>query len=238
MEALDKSKKKNPKILFTTEDVDDLQFVWMSLEDDEGGSETDSEDDEQISFLDLTDEQSSNQDAQIFLANISFVHGKTFSTHLKRDTGDVVNVLSDRQHSFRGIVLDTGANRRSVMCLNQYRQYCKLFHLPMKIDHSDQGGLIGLGGRVRAIGSATISIPFKDLELMIYVRFRIMNRDGPTLLSLRDMYKKQLDISIQRKVITHNEKSMQLSFESVLLYTLRKISRGCTASLDIRRSQH
>lgn len=52
------------------------------------------------------------------------------------------------------------------------------------------------------MGSATIQIPFKDLVIVIDVRFELLTGSVPSLLCLRDLCKDGLDISVSRRKVT------------------------------------
>lgn len=52
----------------------------------------------------------------------------------------------------------------------------------------------GIGGRQEFLGMVVIQIPFKDHHLVIDVNFMIIKDNFPTLLSMRDMVTKGLDI--------------------------------------------
>lgn len=86
---------------------------------------------------------------------------------------------------------------------------------PMKIDRKDKRGLIGINGKPSpAIGTALVSIPFTKLQLIIEVKFRIMNYRCVSLLSLHDMLKNGLDVSLQNKIIIYNGKTQELVFKN------------------------
>ena len=118
---------------------------------------------------------------------------------------------------FKGIYLDTCANRSSVMSLSQYKAYCKEFHVPMEIYSKDARTLKGTGGLSSAIGSACIPIPFKSLNLIVDVKFQSLKYNVPTLLCMKDMIQNGLDISIQKKEIRYKNPSHPLHFENYFL---------------------
>jgi len=60
--------------------------------------------------------------------------------------------------------------------------------MPVKIDCEDKRGLVGIGGT-----SSSIPVPFQDLDLIIYVKVRILRSNCPSFSSLRDMIKNGLD---------------------------------------------
>lgn len=87
----------------------------------------------------------------------------------------------------------------------------------MRIDRTDDRSLKGICGRTLPVGTATIPIPFADLDLIIDVKFRIINEDCPSLLSLRDMKENGRDLSMQNNTISYKHKIHGLIFEDDFL---------------------
>ena len=80
------------------------------------------------------------------LASVAFVHESSFTSDLKKEMEILKATLSVGETSnFDGVVRDTGANRSSVMSLDQYTAYCKEFEIPMKVDESDKKNISSLG---------------------------------------------------------------------------------------------
>lgn len=65
-----------------------------------------------------------------------------------------------------------------------------------------------------------MQILVKDLRLVTYVEFLLLSDEMPTLLSMREMIKNELDISIQKTHITHGEIQRKLKFENYFLIHL------------------
>lgn len=75
----------------------------------------------------------------------------------------------------------------------------------------------GVGGRRKASGLAMIQIPFINLGAVMDVDFLIIVEYIPSLLSLRDMYKNGMDLSIQGRYISLCTRRQQLHFENFFL---------------------
>lgn len=241
IKALNDIKKKKPSVLFTVEDIDEIQAVYMSISDDVD-SDSDSSKSE-ANIIDETSDENIGQMHEIYLANKSFLHGiscRTFQSDLahRMDVMHSLLLAGESYSNFKGVILDTGANRRSAMCLNQYRAYCSEFMVPMRIDYSDRHSIVGIGGSTAVIGTAIVPIPFADLNIIIDVKFKILRDNCPTLLSLKDMIENGLDISIQDKTISFKHNIQSLTFEndflkhkwspkdtSYALYTERELRR-------------
>lgn len=120
--------------------------------------------------------------------------------------------LLTKEKTFLGVIIDTGANRSSVMCYQQYRAYCETFMAPLNIDKRESKGIKGLFGASYSLGTAIISIPFKDLDLVIHVKFRIMKEDCESLFCLRDLKENGLNLDVQRNKILYKSREQNLSF--------------------------
>lgn len=118
---------------------------------------------------------------------------------------------------FKLIRLDMYCNNSSVMRSPQYIAYCNELQDPCKLHRGSTKTVTAIGGSEEAIGTATIQINF--LHLVIGVEFQVMRNYIPTLLSMKDMFKINLDNKIQRKVITCKTFYQRLVFEdSVLMH--------------------
>jgi hypothetical protein len=86
---------------------------------------------------------------------------------------------------FSGIIIQTGANRSSTMRIEQYRDYCRYFAAHVNIQPVCRAKSIkGIGVHQRIIWTATVSILFTDLEIVIDVSFVLIDGNTATLLSL------------------------------------------------------
>lgn len=87
----------------------------------------------------------------------------------------------------------------------------------MQINRTEKKTICGLNSNNPAIGTATMAIPFYDLDLWIDVEFGIMEFDCPSLLSMRDMVNNGLDISLQNKWVSYKHKFQDIAFENYFL---------------------
>lgn len=216
--ALEKMKKEHPEIVFTVEDMEELKEVWMSYDSEESSDSVIIEDEESAAnLIDLTTDQECHRNTEIFFATLSFAHGNSFAKQ-RSDIENQVSVFTATPcKTFNGVIIDTGANRKSVMCTEQHKAYCNLFQIPLDIDSTEKGGVLGIGGRAKSIGITTLSVPFRELGLVVNVSFRLMETDCPSLLCLNDMLVNGLDISIQEKTMKYQGKTMKLAFENGFL---------------------
>lgn len=103
------------------------------------------------------------------------------------------------------------------MSLNQYKAYCEHFKIPMEVNRTEKRTIRGLNSKNPAIGTAVITIPFSELDIWLDVKFRIMEFDCPSLLSMKDMVDNGLDISIQKKWVSYKHKRKEPVFENYFL---------------------
>jgi hypothetical protein len=82
--------------------------------------------------------------------------------------------------------LDTGANRKSIMPLEQYRSYCQAFGVPVEI-RPVTGRVGGIASSLTVWGVATIPVSLPELNIVCDFEFYLFNGDGPNLLSKLDM---------------------------------------------------
>ena len=199
LDALKRIKNENASALYTAEHVSVMYAaladkLGTNASDDSSDNSSDKEqDDDNVNFLnDVAMEDSAVKkaamDAEVYLANVCYVHGLSFAKDLKKEMQAMHVALSCGEcSSFDGIIVDTGADRSSVMSHSQYKAYCEEFNIPPHIDRSDKRGLTGIGGQGQCIVTANVQIPFNDLGLILDVKFRILQNTCPSLLSLRDM---------------------------------------------------
>lgn len=100
-----------------------------------------------------------------------------------------------REGRFKGVTIDTAANRKSVMSEEQYIAYQEEFgrRVPMRPPRRD---VKGIGGKSKTLGEVTIQIPFVQLNVVLDVEFSILKSETPSLLSNKDMIDNGLDISL------------------------------------------
>ena len=96
------------------------------------------------------------------------------------------------------------------MSIGQYRVYCRLFAFPEEM-RKHNGNATSLGGTVESIESPDISIPFRDLHLLIRLNVRLMKRDCPSLLTVRNWIAKRLYPRILDRKIKNDGRRMTLT---------------------------
>lgn len=121
----------------------------------------------------------------------------------------------DREGEYNGILIDTGANRLSIMSLQQDRAYCREHGTPAQII-PEWRRISGLGSHY-TIGVATIPIPFPQLSLVCDINFHILDENVKSLLSHRDLKLAGIDLSVQKDCILFMGKKQQLSVENDFL---------------------
>lgn len=214
--AIERLKSRDPSALLT---VEDLAFVVgeISQNTDENDTETvfsDSEDQAYIS----EDLLNYHKETEMHLSNTSFSHGRSFFSDRDTAMASMNRELREGETtSFKGIHLDTCANRSSVMSISQYKAYCREFNVPVKLDTSTSRNLSGIGGSRKSLGSVIIPIPFADLNIVIDVKFQIVSDKVPSLLSMKDMKDNGLDISIQNEEISFKHHYQKLTMENYFL---------------------
>lgn len=120
--------------------------------------------------------------------------------------------------SIDGVLLDMGANRTSIMCEEQYMAYITEFGLINVMPSAPNRTVRGIGERRKARGIAKIQIPFVDLRAVMDVDVSIFAKNFLSLLSLRDMYKNGMDLSIQGRYVSLETKKQLLHFENFFLF--------------------
>jgi hypothetical protein len=174
----------------------------FAVDNDDGGgtdsTDSGSDDDahlaEQIVDMNISLEQG--------LSNVSFFHVHRIDLDTIKEEVRSCNHSSTQDNlRFQGIIIDTGANRSSLMSLNQYRCYCHEFSVPASL-HESKKTFNGIGGRRESIGSTNITIPFPHLGICAHITFEIIDANVPSLLSLKDLREAGVDLSIQRNTLS------------------------------------
>lgn len=72
----------------------------------------------------------------------------------------------ERPTECNGVFIDTGADRSSLMRLQQYLAYCRKYSVPVMLKKTSRpvGGLGG--GGVETIGGETVSVPFPGIGVI------------------------------------------------------------------------
>ncbi len=125
-DAINALKKKYPHALVTIDDfalvVGDMAAGYTSNDHDseELSSSDDSDTEGNVNLAECVSD--TDKDTEIFLANTSFIHGRSFKKDLVMSMRAMQADLSQGEtRFFNGLYIDTGANRSSVMCYDQYR---------------------------------------------------------------------------------------------------------------------
>jgi predicted nucleic acid-binding Zn-ribbon protein len=148
------------------------------------------------------DDRQANLEIVEYMADVSFQCGSSYESDSNQSQsitrGDLV-FSSEDPASFKGIILDTGANRASTVSREQCNTYCKMFRVPRSIRKKLPGSgnvIHGIGGSAPIIGTAQLPVPFPGMDLVIDVDLKIVEGRIPSLLSLKDMKGNMLDIQI------------------------------------------
>jgi Reverse transcriptase (RNA-dependent DNA polymerase) len=151
------------------------------------------------------------------LSNVSFyhVHGIGLDS-IEKEMWSRSHGSAKEKLTFRGIIIDTGANRSSLMSLSQYRCYCHEFSVPASL-RSSKKTFNGIGGRRESIGSTNIAIPFPLLGICAHVKFEVIDANVPSLLCLKDLREAGVDLSIQRNCLSLMGREQPLSVENGFL---------------------
>lgn len=199
--------------------VEDVISVFLAeSEEDAESSELESEDmDDQVMIAEEI--RDINKELETNLSNKVFLHTCGFLSRRKKEINDMEQALlvDERQSEFNGVLVDTGANRTSLMSLTQYRAYCTEHGVPANLTKSTKR-VCGIGGSQRSIGKARIPIPFPNLGLISDIDFHIIEDEVPTLLSLRDLKSTGIDMSIQQNCLMFMGKKQRLVHENDFLY--------------------
>jgi len=198
--------------------VEDVIGVFLAEDDEESESELES-DDEEAEAMVAAEIRDINKDLEVQLSNKIFLHTCGFFCRRNKEMKDMERALKadERPSEFNGVLVDTGANRASLMSLNQYRAYCREHGAPASLTKGTKR-VRGLGGSQQSIGTATIAVPFPELGLVSEIDFHIVDDEVPTLLSLRDLKKTGIDLSIQRDCLLFMGAEQKLVHENDFLY--------------------
>lgn len=157
--AIEKLKAKNPSALLPVEDVQSA--VNMAMESDATDQNSDgdgevlwNEENDGSTESDIVYMASSNmKSVEETLANNAFTHGcLTNATDTQGIEDPYLTFYCYPAHKnqlqFKGIIIETAANRRSIMSESQYHAYQEEFgrRVPMRPPKRDVKGIGGVGG--------------------------------------------------------------------------------------------
>ena len=234
LDAVNKFRNSKRASAFNAQHLDDFEWALYndnSESDSSSNHEEDVKDHNNSDSGNLADVAEVHKEAIAFFTNASYLHGihalnidKTqpiqeittmlCTSEYIHEPGSTEIALLANHPTFDGIIIDTGANRSSVMFLNQYRIYCKIFKTPMQINHEDSKGIKGLFGGSSSIGTAIIPIPFVKLDVVLDIKFLIMKSDCKTLFCLKDLKDNGLNLDVQRDMIQLGDKEQKLLLEN------------------------
>lgn len=75
----------------------------------------------------------------------------------------------------------------------------------------------GIGENTKQFGRVVIQVPFKYLDVVIYVPFFVVKKDIPTVQSMKDMVEKELDVSIKGQYVSLSERRHQIATKNYYL---------------------
>jgi hypothetical protein len=166
------------------------------------------------------------RDAVQHMGNVAFLCG--FGQRMQREMETVQKKDSrERDGKFHGLILDTGANRASMISRAQYRAYCREFGVTMQVRPDQTRRIAGIAGGVAVLGRALIPVAFPELGLVLDVNFKITEH-GPSLLCLRDMKDANFQLDIQRNLLWHGKKAQHLRLDNDHLLHLWTPETACT----------
>lgn len=216
--AIEKLKSKHPQALITVEDL--AAVVEMTSNNDEHDSgvqwlddtiAVDTDQVDQLTYLTVEEAQS----VESTLAEISYKHGATDNKDMTAAlVSNNTQLRKEPSTIFKGIIIDTAANRRSVMCRNQHNAYQLEFGVKIPLRPPQKSRMKGIGGEGKVIGDATIPVPFTDLNLILDIDFVIMKDHCTSLLCNKDMINGGLDISIQGRFLCFGNRKQPLLLEN------------------------
>lgn len=127
------------------------------------------------------------------LTGSDFIHGYISpniptSAHLTMTSTDI--------RPFNRVIIDTAANRRSIISLAQFHTYQHEFGRKIPISPARKY-VKGISGKSRALDEVTIQVSFTNLNLILDIEFSILGDDMPSLLCNKDLIENGLDISLQ-----------------------------------------
>lgn len=114
IEAIERIKRENPSVLFSIDDVIDMQYARAVIQSGNGESDqnTDSDEDceaDTVNSISLNPDDEHCRKVHEHHANIAFVHGRTFASDLKTEMESIEAALDVGEGSrFNGIVIATG----------------------------------------------------------------------------------------------------------------------------------
>lgn len=216
-------KEKHPHALITIEDLAAVvemtntenaepegDIKWLDSGEESETYAVETMDDECLTHLTLDDTIA----LESTLSNISYLHGGTYNDTMIEALLTMSDQISKKTSGFKGVVIDTAANRKPVMCSSQHKEYELEFGVTIPLRPPTREKMKGIGGEGRIIGDATIPITFPKLDLIIDVDFLIIEGYCPSLIINKDMTISGLDISIQGGFLHVGGKKQPLTLDN------------------------
>ncbi len=189
--------------------------------------ESDNENDESFTESDFEDPLETdavltevNSSIEADLSARSLVHGLILQDCIDQHTqsDNFMHMRDSDAVHFKGLLIDTGASRSSVMSVEQYASYCREHLVSVQIDTSDQKTLHGVGPTTTTLGGATIVLPMPSLRIQTPTIFHIVEAPLPSVLCLRDLQNMGVELSIQKECLLLHGKRHPLTPVNCLLY--------------------
>lgn len=128
-----------------------------------------------------------------------------------------LNAGEETPGSFKGILLDTGCNRRSMISVQQLREYALMHRILPVIRSKKRRRIQGIRFSATTIGSAALDIPLPALSglLKMLLRentFEVVEEDPLPLLSLKDMMPLGFTLGLGQKCLGFSSTSASSSW--------------------------
>lgn len=229
--AVNRLKARQPAAFLSRADhgyIDELFAGEYQSDGDDDGTGILEDDDDEVDWLQYDSneldevnlanmEEDDLADIEANLAQLALRHGLGLDCDMRAATFALTIFASEDDTDFLGVEIDTGENRMSVMSTIQNARYCHTFGLKEAIDTRTAKRIRGIGGRRKSVGTVIVQVPFKDLGIVIDVRFLLLEGSVPTLLCLKDLYRNGLDISILRCKVICDGKEQDLELNNYFL---------------------
>lgn len=126
----------------------------------------------------------------------AFLHERSYISIKEENCLQRCNDGNCRERTVEGLRIDTCANRTSVVSKCQYDAYCQTLNLPSITDSSGNKVVKGVGGSSNVSWFVVIQLPFKYLDIIIYIAFLVIEEYVRPLLSIKNMFAGYLQLAI------------------------------------------
>lgn len=201
--------------------IDQAISVFTSEQSDVSIDESESEqsDGENLGMI-AEEVENVNKEIEERLSNRCFAHSCGFFARRQAEMKIMEKCLKqqDEGQEFKGIMIDTGGNYMSMMSLEQYQAYCRMFGVPAALFKYEERSVKGIGGKQKCFGSVNIPITFHNIGVVIDVSFHITQGSTPSILCLRDLKKTGFQLDIQEDCLTFMGRREKLEVRNGLLW--------------------